>query len=112
VTSALPQASFTATPSIGIAPLTVSFTDHSTGSITSWTWSFSDGGSAIGQNVNHTFTTPGTYTATLSVNGPDGTSQFQRTIVVSSLPSGDPGGGREPVDPGGGRDGPPAQRVA
>jgi PKD repeat protein len=111
VTTAPPVASFTATPSIGIAPLTVSFTDQSTGSITSWAWSFSDGGSATGQNVYHTFTTPGAYTATLSVTGPGGTSQFQRGILVSSPGSGDPGGGRDPGDPGGGRDGPPPEKI-
>ena len=96
----------------------MSFTDHSTGSITSWAWSFSDGGSASGQNVNHTFTTPGTYTATLSVTGPGGTSQFSRQISVlpASDPGGgrdpgDPGGGRDPGDPGGGRDGPPPEKI-
>ena len=112
VTAAPPVASFTAAPPTGIAPLTVSFTNTSTGTITSWAWSFSDGGTANGPNVNHTFATPGTYTAVLVVTGPGGTAQSTRTILVSSLPSGDPGGGRDPVDPGGGRDGPPPQKIA
>ena len=36
---------FSANPTRGPAPLTVSFTDQSTGSITSWEWDFGDGSS-------------------------------------------------------------------
>ncbi len=98
VTSAPPQASFTATPSIGIAPLTVTFADTSTGAITSWNWTFSDGGSASGQDVTHTFMTPGFYTVTLEVSGPGGTSSATQSIAVASVISpGGPGGGPRPV---------------
>ena len=38
-----PAADFTATPTSGVAPLTVGFSDQSTGSITSWTWNLGDG---------------------------------------------------------------------
>jgi len=40
--SAAPVANFTATPTSGIAPLPVSFTDTSTGSPTGWAWFFGD----------------------------------------------------------------------
>jgi uncharacterized delta-60 repeat protein len=40
--AAPPDANFTGTPIIGTAPLTVSFTDQSTGSPTGWAWYFGD----------------------------------------------------------------------
>src|SRR5208283_5071609 len=39
-----PVASFTAVPTSGNAPLTVLFSDTSTGSPTSWSWTFGDSG--------------------------------------------------------------------
>jgi PKD repeat protein len=86
VTAAPPQANFSATPTFGAAPLLVSFTDTSTGDITSWNWTFSDGGSASGQNVTHTFTEPGSYTATLSVIGPGGSSTHTGEFGVTAPP--------------------------
>ena len=63
-TPVTPVAAFTnATPRNGISPLTVSFTDQSTNTPTSWFWNFGDGDStnATQQNPVHTYTTPGTY---------------------------------------------------
>lgn len=65
-----PTASFTATPTSGTAPLTVTFTDTSTpGSnpITGWAWDFGDSTTSTLQNPTHTYTTGGTYTVTLVV---------------------------------------------
>ena len=60
-------ADFTATPTIGNAPLTVLFTDTSTGRApTSWYWDFGDRtNSKNPRKATHTFTKPGTYTVTL-----------------------------------------------
>ncbi|GIV40870.1 MAG: hypothetical protein KatS3mg034_0180 [Vicingaceae bacterium] len=52
---------------------TVSFTDLSLpypgggGTITSWQWDFGDGNTSTQQNPTHQYTTPGTYTVTLTV---------------------------------------------
>ncbi len=43
----IPVADFTGVPTIGIRPLTVQFTDLSSGSPTSWDWSFGDGTSEL-----------------------------------------------------------------
>jgi hypothetical protein len=62
-----PQAAFNATPTAGCAPLTVDFTDQSTGNITGWNWTFGDGGTSTLQNPSHQYTTAGSYNVTLNV---------------------------------------------
>lgn len=62
-------AAFSASTMSGEAPLAVSFTDASSGSPTSWQWSFGDGGSSNAQHPQHTFTAPGVYQVTLTVAG-------------------------------------------
>ena len=37
--------------------------------ITSWVWNFGDGTTAVGSNVTHTYSSPGTYIVTLTVFG-------------------------------------------
>ena len=67
-----PTALFSANPTSGVEPLPVSFTDQSTGDITSWSWSFGDGETSVEQNPTHTYNTAGTYTVSLAVTGPGG----------------------------------------
>jgi len=67
-----PSPDFAASPTSGSPPLTVRFTDLSTGTITSWHWNFGDGTSSSAQNSSHTYIDPGTYTVTLLVIGPAG----------------------------------------
>jgi len=86
-----PKASFTASPTSGQAPLAVSFnasgSSDSDGSITSYAWSFGDGGSSSGVTASHTYTSAGTYTARLTVTDDDSsTDSVTRTIQVSSTP--------------------------
>jgi PKD repeat protein len=69
-----PTALFLASPIIGIHPLTVSFTDQSTGDISSWSWSFGDGGTSVERNPTHTYNSAGTYTLNLAVTGPGGSN--------------------------------------
>jgi PKD repeat protein len=84
-----PVASFTATPTSGMAPLTVQFTDTSSGSPTSWSWDFGDGGSSTVQNPAYTYTSPGTYSVNLTVTGPGGsnTTTEESSISVTAAPS-------------------------
>jgi PKD repeat protein len=61
-----PVADFVGDPTSGFAPLTVYFTDKSTGSPTSWDWDFGDGvGTSAEQNPVYTYNNPGIYTVTL-----------------------------------------------
>ncbi len=69
-----PVAGFTADTVSGLPPLTVQFTDLSTGGPVSWTWDFGDGDSDTSQNPSHTYTDAGTYTVTLTAVNRQGTS--------------------------------------
>jgi PKD repeat protein len=63
------DAGFTATPLSGLSPLTVQFTDTSTGSPDTWLWDFGDGtAAATSQNPVHTYTDPGTYSVNLTAS--------------------------------------------
>lgn len=72
-----PTATFTADVKSGEAPLTVNFTDFSSGSPTEWTWDFGDGNGSTDQNPTHTYTADGTYTVSLTVG--DGVSTDTET---------------------------------
>jgi hypothetical protein len=63
-----PSASFAAFPVVGTVPLTVTFSDFSTGDPDGWLWDFGDGGTSTEQNPTHTYTALGTYTVTLTVS--------------------------------------------
>jgi PKD repeat protein len=69
-----PVVAFSGTPRAGTAPLTVQFTDASTGSPTAWDWNFGDGGTSITQNPGHTYTTYGNYTVNLTATNTGGSN--------------------------------------
>jgi PKD repeat protein len=60
------QADFTQNVTSGAAPLTVQFTDKSSGKANSWIWDFGDGSTSGLQNPVHVYTSAGTYTVTLT----------------------------------------------
>jgi PKD repeat protein len=69
------QADFNANVRYGTAPLEVTFDSTSTGDITSFQWSFGDNTTNTTRDfITHTYTSPGTYTVTFTVNGPGGSS--------------------------------------
>jgi len=81
-----PAAAFSATPTTGLRPLTVRFTDESTGPITDWLWEFGDGTTSSQQHPSHTYAAAGLYTVTLTVTGPGGQNSHTRPdyIVVEA----------------------------
>lgn len=70
--AAAPTADFSGTPLAGGAPLSVAFTDASTGSPTSWLWDFGDSISSTDQNPTHVYTSDGVYTVALTATNDDG----------------------------------------
>ena len=85
-------AGFTATPTSGTVPLAVSFTDASTGTITSRLWNFGDGTTSTANNPSHTYTNTASYTVSLAVFATAGSNTLTRTsyVTVSGIPT--PGG--------------------
>jgi len=82
-----PIADFTGNPTTDYAPLTVQFTDLSTGMITDWSWDFGDGGSSTEQNPSNTYQDPGVYTVSLTVTGPGGSdTKNQPDYIIAHTP--------------------------
>jgi PKD repeat protein len=81
------EAKFSADVTQGQAPLTVQFTDQSTGNPTSWNWNFGDGDSSLVQNPVHIYLTKGKYTVKLTVS--DGATSFalEKSDYVTVLPN-------------------------
>jgi PKD repeat protein len=85
-----PVAAFSGTPTAGPAPLTVAFSDASSGSITAWSWDFGDGATSTAQNPSHTYTASGSYTVSLTVTGPGGSTTATKTNYISVAPPSEP----------------------
>src|SRR5262249_40177667 len=86
VTAPPPVAAFSATPTTGLVPLPVTFTNASTGSITTYAWSFGDNTTSAAQNPQHTYSTPGSYAVSLTATGPGGSSTKTTSISVTAPP--------------------------
>jgi len=81
-------ASLNASPTSGYAPLTVTFSGSATGGAPPYTfrWNFGDGSSSTAQNPSNTYSSPGNYTATLTVtDSQSATNSKSLTINVTSI---------------------------
>jgi PKD repeat protein len=83
-----PFADFTASPTSGISPLLVRFTDQSSGKPFLFFWSFGDGLVSTDKNPIHVYQKPGNYTVTETVQNFFGTSKKikQDFIIISAMP--------------------------
>lgn len=92
-TATLPNAAFTAGATSICAGSTVTFNDQSTGSPTSWSWSFPGGtpSTSTSQNPIITYNTAGTYNVTLTVTNANGsdtqTSSSYITVNSATAPT-------------------------
>ncbi len=89
----LPVAAFAGTPTSGTAPLTVTFTNLSSNA-TNYVWNFGDGNTLSTGSKNsmaNTYTNAGTYTVSLTAQGPGGvTSLTNPAYIVVTPPSSPP----------------------
>lgn len=87
IASSGPSAGFSASKTSGTAPLTIQFTDTSSGDPTSWYWTFGDGSTSTSENPSHTYTEAGSYTVKLLVTnsaGSDTVSQSNFVVAAAS----------------------------
>ncbi|MCX6292397.1 MAG: PKD domain-containing protein, partial [Bacteroidetes bacterium] len=82
------NANFTSSVISGCVPLTVNFTNTSTGNPASYNWNFGNGNSSILENPSATYSLPGTYTVKLMVSNSSASDQEIKTnyITVYSNP--------------------------
>jgi PKD repeat protein len=81
-----PIAAFTADQTSGAAPLTVHFTDQSTGSPTSWAWDFNNDGTtdSTSRNPGFTYTSAGVYTVKLTATNGGGSDDEIKTGYITA----------------------------
>jgi PKD repeat protein len=84
--AAAPTASFSSAAAAS-PPLTVQFTDTSTGTPTGWAWNFGDGATSTTRNPVHTYAAPGNYPVTLTASNSAGSSQQTKTVTVTLPPA-------------------------
>ncbi len=77
------NANFVADTVSGCAPHSVVFSDLSTGSPSSWSWDFGDGGTSVDQNPTHFFSTSGQYTVTLTIGNGTTTNTAVKTNYIT-----------------------------
>ncbi|MBL7200050.1 MAG: PKD domain-containing protein [Anaerolineae bacterium] len=77
------QASFVASPTEGIAPLTVVLTNTSTGEYTESLWDLGDGVTRTQESLTHTYAAAGMYTVTLTVGNPGGSDSEVKASYIS-----------------------------
>ncbi len=97
-----PTAEVAAAPTSGTAPLTVAFDGTGSfdpdGTIVAYAWTLGDGTSGSGATAGHTYATPGTFTATLTVTDNEGATGSASVTVVVTQPTGGPTITQEPAD--------------
>jgi PKD repeat protein len=80
-----PSANFDAWGLSGTAPYTTAMHIVDTSNITSCSWNYGDGqtGTSCVSLHNHTYTSAGSYTVSLTVSGPGGTNSFSRPNYIN-----------------------------
>ena len=85
-----PVADFFTTTQFGTAPLLVSFSDRTQGSLPlNYLWEFGDGSTSSEQNPTHTYTGNGKYTVSLTVTNKYGTDKktIPELVSVGTIPA-------------------------
>jgi PKD repeat protein len=81
-TYATVNAGFEASDQIGIAPMLVTFTNHSSGDPYQLLWDFGDGVTSTLSSPQHIYAAPGIYSVSLSVTGDGGSDSLTRHALI------------------------------
>lgn len=77
-----PEVAYSCTPRTGTAPLTITCTDASSNTPTSWAWDFGDGNTSTLQNPEHTYDFAGKFSVNLSVSNAGGSDYEQKLDYI------------------------------
>ncbi len=80
-----PVVEFSANNTVGFKPLTIQFTDQSTGHPITWAWDFGDGSTSALQNPVHTYTEAGVYTVSLTASNAFGTDALVKEGYITVM---------------------------
>lgn len=78
---------YTASPASLCAPVTLSFQNTSTGYPIAYTWDFGNGSTAYTANPEASYTQPGNYRITLTVQYPNGVSEYWKEVTINPSPA-------------------------
>jgi len=78
-------AAFDFAPNAPTTADTVQFNDRSSGSPTSWNWSFGDGSSSFQQNPQHRYAAPGTYVVSMTASNGVSSAQSTQSVTVAAV---------------------------
>jgi len=81
--SGVPAANFIGAPISGSVPMTVNFTDQTSGNPIAWSWNFGDGGTSMLKNPSHQYTGVGTYTVTLTATNACGADDETKVNYIA-----------------------------
>ncbi len=85
-----PVAQFTASTTSGTAPLALNFLNSSTGTISTYAWTFGDSTTSSSQSPSHVYASAGVYTVSLTVTGPGGSNTKTNTNYITVTASTQP----------------------
>ncbi|MGB9939004.1 PGF-pre-PGF domain-containing protein [Methanosarcina sp.] len=85
VQAAAPVADFISNCTAGYRPLSIAFTDTSTGLPASWSWDFGDGNRSARQNPVHEYSNAGNYSVTLTVSNSRGSNSIQKMNYITAV---------------------------
>jgi serine protease len=81
------NAEFVGVLTTGALPLTVQFTDKSSGQIIGWLWDFGDGETSTLHNPSHTYQRFGIYAVSLTVTAADGSdTEIKQDYITVTIP--------------------------
>ncbi|MGB8219278.1 MAG: PKD domain-containing protein [Methanoregula sp.] len=87
LSTTVPVAGFSSNVSSGTAPLTVTFSDISTNTPTSWNWSFGDGTFSTVNNPEKTYSSTGNFTVNLTTANAAGTNTITKNDYITVFPA-------------------------
>ena len=81
------RADFSAEPKNGLVPLSVQFTNISTGNPTSWLWNFGNGETSSEQNPTHIYQDTGKYSVSLQIKNQTDSTEITKSDYINVYPA-------------------------